>query len=422
VTNKAILVGVDYQNHTAEWTIEDSLNELEELAKTVSLQVIEKTVQTRDIPHYKYYIGPGKLESIKNVCQEMSVSIVIFDDELSPSQQKNLEKFLNVKVIDRTGLILDIFAMRAKTHEAQLQVELAQLEYLLPRLTRLWTHLSRLGGGIGTRGPGEKQLEVDKRRIYSRIKLLKDEIEKVKKQRDLHRKKRLKVPVLSAAIVGYTNAGKSTLMKLLTQADVLIENKLFATLDPTTRKFSLPIQGNMLITDTVGFIKKLPHQLVTSFRSTLEEVAYADIILHVIDVSHPNFLSFYETAKEILEDLKVTNKPQILVLNKIDKIENLEIIKEKIAKIENLNFVFISALQKANIEELLNKIDAEIKRFNKVILYRIPYDKMEIVNMLYEKGTVLSVDYKDYIEIEVDINTILGEKIMGLLGKEKIEI
>src|ERR1700752_1040789 len=283
---RALLIGLEKQG-VSKWDLHDSLDELRELANSAGAEVVDTVTQKLQKPTAPYYIGRGKAESIKESCQDQHVTSVIFDDELSPAQGRNLENLLARKVLDRTQLILDIFAQRARSREGRLQIELAQLQYLLPRLTRMWHHLSRQTGGIGTRGPGETQLEVDRRRVQDRIARLERELEGVRKVRSGQRqgRKRHQWPV--AAVVGYTNAGKSTLLNLMTGADVLAVDKLFATLDPTTRRLRLPTNQNVLLTDTVGFIRKLPHGLVEAFKATLEEVVQADLLVHVVDVSHP---------------------------------------------------------------------------------------------------------------------------------------
>jgi GTP-binding protein HflX len=411
--SKAFLVAIEYANESEAWTSADSLNELKELALTAKLEVVGSMIQKKDHPDEKYYLGIGKLTELQTIIKENQIEVLITDDELLPSQEKNLEKFLEIKVIDRTALILDIFAARAHTHEAQLQVELAQLNYLMPRLTRMWTHLSRLGGGIGTRGPGEKQLEVDKRRINERITHLKKELKKVTQSRKLHRDRRQDLPILTVCLVGYTNAGKSTLMNQLTKADVLVEDKLFATLDPTTRRLALPNNDTILITDTVGFIKKLPHQLVNAFHSTLEEVFFSDLLLHVVDVSHPKFPAFIETANNIMEELKVAGKSTILVLNKVDRVDYKTI--EPLIK-QNDDYIFISALKDISIDELLRRIMLKLKRFYSIFDYKISYNKQAVLDLLYKHSRIISLDYKeDFIQAKVEIHRILGEKIMGQL-------
>ncbi|PFG74946.1 GTPase HflX [Tepidiforma thermophila] len=314
--DRAILVAADVPG--ALLPADESLNELAELARTAGAEVVARFTQRLDHPNPATYIGSGKVQEIVEAIREHGANVVIFDDELSPSQQRNLEKALGVKVIDRTALILDIFATRAQTREGRLQVELAQHQYLLPRLAGQWSHLERMEGAIGTRGPGETQIETDRRLIRNRIAKIRRDLEEVRTQRELYRRRRARNNVPVVALVGYTNAGKSTLMRALSGADVLAEDKLFATLDPVTRRISLPSGEIVLLTDTVGFIQKLPTQLVAAFRATLEELEDADLLLHVVDISHPNAYQHVQTVESTLRDLGVDRKPQLLALNKVD--------------------------------------------------------------------------------------------------------
>jgi len=317
---RAYLVAVEPKSGRG-WSTQSSLDELAQLAGTAGAQVVGRTLQRLDRPNPATYIGKGKVEEIVALRQELPYDVVVFDDELSPSQQRTLEDALKVKVLDRTALILDIFAGRARTREGRLQVELAQHEYLLPRLAGQWSHLERLGGGIGTRGPGESQLETDRRLVRTRIARLRDQIEEVRRHRQLYRRRRAKQGVNVVALVGYTNAGKSTLMNTLSGAAVLAEDRLFATLDPVTRRVELPGGDYFLLTDTVGFIQKLPTQLVAAFRATLEELADADLLLHIVDITHPNAADQAETVEETLTELEVAEKPRLTLLNKIDLLE-----------------------------------------------------------------------------------------------------
>lgn len=298
--------------------MESSLDELAQLADTAGAKVIGKLTQQLPVPSKTHYLGKGKLEELLLLKDSTSYDVVIFDDELSPLQQRNLERFLQVKVIDRSALILDIFARRARTHEGQLQVELAQHQYLFPRLAGQWSHLERLGGGIGTRGPGELQLETDRRLIRQKIHRLKLQIEQVRKHRLLYRQQRRKSGIPIVALVGYTNSGKSTLLNALSQADVFVEDKLFATLDPTTRQLTLPDRNRVLVTDTVGFIRKLPLFIIAAFRATLEELDEASLLIHVVDLTSHNAPEQCQTVEEILTDLNLMDKPRITALNKID--------------------------------------------------------------------------------------------------------
>jgi GTP-binding protein HflX len=316
VADRAYLVAADLPKTLLP--AEESLRELSELAKTAGADVVGRSTQRLEHPNVATYVGSGKVDEVNQERKRLEANVVIFDDELSPSQQRNLEKALGVKVIDRTALILDIFATRAQTREGRLQVELAQMQYLLPRLAGQWSHLERMEGAIGTRGPGETQIETDRRLINARIAKLRRDLRQVSQQRELYRRRRARNNVPVVALVGYTNAGKSTLMRALSGADVLAEDKLFATLDPVTRRLALPSGENVLLTDTVGFIQKLPTQLVAAFRATLEELEEADLLLHVVDISHPNAFEHTQTVDSTLTELGVGEKPTLLALNKVD--------------------------------------------------------------------------------------------------------
>ncbi|MFC1991438.1 GTPase HflX [Chloroflexota bacterium] len=315
---RAFLVAVEASKRGDRRPAEDSLDELTRLADTAGAEVVGRLSQRLPVPSKTHYLGEGKLTELLSLKSEANYNVVIFDDELSPLQQRNLEDFLKVKVIDRVALILDIFARRAQTREGQLQVELAQHQYLYPRLAGQWSHLERLGGGIGTRGPGESQIETDRRLIQKKIHRLKLQIEQVRKQRLLYRQKRQKSGIPVVALVGYTNAGKSTLLNALSRAEVSVENKLFVTLDPTTRRLTLPDNNTVLMTDTVGFIRKLPPAIIKSFRATLEELSEASLLVHVVDFSSPDAAEQCQTVEDILADLDLTDKPRITALNKID--------------------------------------------------------------------------------------------------------
>jgi GTP-binding protein HflX len=363
---KAFLIGVDSKATADGWSIESSLEELSYLAKTAGAKVVGRLSQKLGKPSSTHYLGKGKLEELIKLRKHCPYNIVIFNDELSPRQQRNLEEVLGVKVIDRTALILDIFAKRAHTHEGQLQVELAQHQYLLPRLAGQWSHLERLGGGIGTRGPGESQLETDRRLIRRRIQRLQSQIEAIRRHRALYRQKRRRSQIPVVALVGYTNAGKSTLLNALSQADVLVEDKLFSTLDPVTRRLSLPNGLQFLLTDTVGFIHKLPPHIVAAFRATLEELTEADLLLHVVDITHHDAAEQFQTVEEILSDLNLAEKPQITVLNKMDLAGNKEEIdnlaQNTLVKPPDDNTIVISALKGWGLDILLNKINTYLRR------------------------------------------------------------
>ena len=386
---KALLVGLEKQG---KWAIVDSLKELAQLAETAGAEVLGMTWQKRDRPDSALFIGRGKVQEISLLRQEKNANLIIFDDELSPAQQRNLEKALGVKVLDRTALILDIFAQRARSHEGKLQVELAQLRYNLPRLGGQGLVLSRLGGGIGTRGPGETKLEVDRRRIRDRVSDITRQIENIKNQRNLHRKRRENTRIPTIALVGYTNAGKSTLLNTLTASEVLAEDKLFATLDPTTRNIVLPNGQQALLTDTVGFIQKLPHQLIAAFRATLEEVVQADILLHVVDASHLQYQEQSHAVFQVLHELNADTKQLITIFNKVDKIEDQGIVN-MLLKTENS--VMVSALHGNGIKELLLLIEKFIKQQTIDMHLLIPYNDSGIIAKLYDISNVHSTEYRE---------------------------
>ena len=387
-TERALLVGVDRQG---EWEVGDSLSELAQLAETAGAVVVGSVWQKRSRADAAYFIGRGKVQEISLIRQEREANIVIFDDELSPAQQRNLEQGLGSKVIDRSALILDIFAQRARSHEGKLQVELAQLKYNLPRLGGQGLVLSRLGGGIGTRGPGETKLEVDRRRIRARINDIEKEIENLKKHRALHRERRQAARIPTTALVGYTNAGKSTLLNRLTEAGVLAEDKLFATLDPTTRRTKLPGGREILLTDTVGFIQKLPHQFIAAFRGTLEEVIHADLLLHVVDASHPQYEKHIQAVYQVLKELEADTKQVITVYNKIDKVDSSYLVERML---RDAGTIAISAADGTNIDKLLTLIEDSLLASTIDATLLIPYEESGFVNKLYEFATVNSVAYQ----------------------------
>ena len=364
---KAILIGI-INSVQSETIVNDYLNELSFLTETAGGHVSKRFIQRVDKPNPKTFIGSGKIIEIQNYCIKNDIGSVIFDDELSPTQQLNLEKILRSKIIDRTGLILDIFAQRAKTSYAKNQVELAQYQYLMPRLKGLWTHLERQKGGIGMRGPGETEIETDRRIVRDKISLLKKRLSSIDKQMSVQRGNR--GSLVRVALVGYTNVGKSTLMNLITKSDVFAENKLFATLDTTVRKMVI---GNLpfLLTDTVGFIRKLPTQLVESFKSTLNEITESDLLLHIVDISHPNYEEHIDSVNEILGQIDSIDKPSILVFNKIDRLEDDSFLKSNKLK----SRVYISAEKKTNINELKEKIYKYVRNIH---VKRFPYN-----NFLY---------------------------------------
>ena len=391
---RAILVGVA-RPYTDRWEVEDHLDELAFLADTAGATVVEKVMQERKQIDPTYFVGRGKVEALAEMVDEHSADMVIFDDDLSPAQARNVEKILKKKIIDRSGLILDIFARRAKTREARTQVELAQLRYLLPRLTRQWTHLSRQVGGIGTRGPGETQLEVDRRLIRKRIGVLEAELIKIEKQRNLRRKHR--GDQFKAALVGYTNVGKSTLINALTEADVFVEDRLFATLDATVRALRMKDSEPVLLIDTVGFIRKLPHHLVASFKSTLEEARDADLLLHVIDISHPHFEEQISTVNKVIAEMELQDKEVMYVFNKIDRIDNQGMVQAMREKFQPALFVsaarglFLKALQEALFEKAHAKeenLQLVLDAGDGAAVARV-HELAEVLSKHYEDGRVV---------------------------------
>jgi GTP-binding protein HflX len=389
---RAVLVGLE-QAGVSKWELRDSLEELAELANSAGAEVVETVTQKLQKPTAPYYIGKGKAESIKESFQDRQVTSVIFDDELSPAQGRNLETLLARKVIDRTQLILDIFAQRARSREGRLQIELAQLQYLLPRLTRMWDHLSRQTGGIGTRGPGETQLEVDRRRVQERIGRLERELESVRKTRAVQRqgRKRHQWPV--AAVVGYTNAGKSTLLNLLTGADVVAADKLFATLDPTTRSFVLPNKQRVLLTDTVGFLRKLPHTLIESFKATLEEVSEADLLIHIVDLSHPRVDEQMEAVDGVIKELDAFGKQTLIVFNKIDKMADRELAESYLKRFPGN--VAISARTGEGVDKLVQALQEALSSWRLRSRFRIPTHETALIAEIHRVGHVLELKYED---------------------------
>ena len=390
---RTILVGMEYGGmlSTLGWTVEDSLEELKQLADTAGAQVVAKFLQKRPKPDPAFFIGRGKVQELALYVQQENIDLCIFDDELTPAQQRNIEQAMGIRVLDRTALILDIFAQRAHTNEGKLQVELAQLQYTLPRIMGKGLSLSRLGGGIGTRGPGETKLEVDRRRIRDRIAYIKECISKVKSVRTLHRAGRTKASVPTVSLVGYTNAGKSTLLNVLTNSDIYAKDQLFATLDPTTRQLDLPDKQQAILTDTVGFIQRLPHQLVAAFQSTLEEVVESDVLLHVIDVSHELYKEQSNAVYKVLEQIGAKDKTIITVYNKIDKLPEDSALPERLAKEENS--ICISAKKNLNLDNLLALIAENLKLQSIEADFLIPYSDTAVVSKLHEAGTVLEQEY-----------------------------
>lgn len=409
---RAILVAVNTRDLSNE-IVDEHLAELEELAVTAGAETIMKIVQQRAGIDSAYYIGKGKAEELKQLIEMNDINIVIFDDDLSPMQVRNLEKLLDRKIVDRSGLILDIFASRAKSKEAKTQVELAQLQYMLPRLTRAWTHLSKQFGGIGTKGPGETQIETDRRMIRTRISLLKDKLEKIEAQRITQSQGRK--DLIKVSLVGYTNAGKSTLFNLLTKSDVFAEDKLFATLDSTTRILDLAKNQKILLSDTVGFIRKLPAHLIASFKSTLNEVRDADIILHVIDFSHPYYFDHIEVVDETLKNLGCEGKTQLKVFNKIDVVED----KSKIDLVRNKyeNSIIISAQRGINISNLIEKIIYITEESFVKEEVNLEINNSKAAAAIYSMAEVLHTTYDEkLIHITYRTNKENSEKIKKMIN------
>lgn len=404
---KAILVGVESQGDDPEQATY-SLEELARLVDTAGAEVLSQLTQKRSRPDAATFLGSGKAEEVAELCRSLEADLVIFDRELSPRQGRNLETITGVRVIDRTQLILDIFARRARTSEGKVQVELAQLNYLLPRLIGKRVELSRLGGGIGTRGPGETKLEVDRRRIRQRITDLKEELENIKKHRDLLRRGRQEAPIPLVSLVGYTNAGKSTILRMLTGADVLVEDKLFATLDPTTRRVVLPNNEAVLLTDTVGFIQRLPHHLVAAFRATLEEVVEADLLLHVVDASHPNSRGQIEAVNQVLESLGAAAKPVLMVYNKIDLLDQAELPRTA----NGPPAVMISALNGHGAADLLSAIDRLLAARRARTTFFIPYEKSRLLSLIHENGRVIREEHGAAgVTVEAEIETVWAKRV-----------
>ena len=387
--------------HGSTWEITDSLEELARLVESVDAQVVGAVTQRLNSPVSGTYVGSGKVEEIKALKETLEYDMVVANDELSPAQLRNLERLLDTKVIDRTAIILDVFARRAQTHEGRLQVELAQLEYRLPRLTRMWTHLSRQAvGGVGVRGPGETQLESDRREAQKRISFIKEQLNEVHRHRELHRGHRRQSETPIVALVGYTNAGKSTLLNALSGADVYAEDQLFATLDPTTRRIELNDGRTVLLTDTVGFINKLPTFLIAAFRATLEEIHEATVLVHVLDVTHPNAREHMATVTEVLEDLGADDKPVIVALNKVDRagFAGVPSLDELMERLEIAGpSVATSAQQGIGFDALRDAIATAIDEEQGVrtVQVRIPYDRAELVERFYRAASVDSVEHDE---------------------------
>jgi len=402
---RGFLVGVELKREKSIWRAEDSLAELAQLARTAGIEVVGSTIQRLDHPRPATLIGKGKVEELKALKGELKPDVIIFDEELSPRQQRNLEEELDLKIVDRTALILDIFAKHARTHEGRLQVELAQYEYRLPRLTRLWTHLARqVGGtaargrpgGVGVRGPGETQLETDRREIGRRIGHLRQQLGEVRTHRRLYRRRRRRAAMPVVAIVGYTNAGKSTLLNALAGSHILVEDKLFATLDPTTRRVPLPNGRVALFTDTVGFIQKLPTQLVAAFQATLEEIAEADLLLHILDITHPHVQEQNLAVEETLRQIGAHDRPLVTALNKIDLLpssENSPLLAEIARRYPNC--VPISALEGTGLDLLLRRVEEALEEELIPLRVLLPHGENNLLGLFHQRGLVKLEKYTE---------------------------
>jgi len=406
---RAILIGAKLQTGTLN-EVKESVQELRQLAETAHIEVLCEHIQSLPKPSPTFFIGKGKVEELKSLISEMEADSVAFDVSLSPAQTRNLEKYLDTVIIDRTGLILEIFAQRARTTEAKLQVDIARHQYALPRLTRMWTHLSRQatgGGGASSsgsgraggavRGVGETQLQIDRKLIRGRIAKKSSTLAAIERRRQQQRKHRSEM--VNASLVGYTNAGKSTLFNRLTQSSVLTEHKLFATLDPTTRVLQLPTNHRLLLTDTVGFINKLPHELVASFKATLEEVAEADLLLHVVDASHPNLHQHVEVVNDVLQDLDADTVPAILLFNKCDLIDDHQL---KLLQTEYTNSMFVSAIEGQGLDQLLNNLSDHLSRQDIRLQIELSYQDQKALDFVYKNGQVFETDYRtEGVAVEV---------------------
>jgi GTP-binding protein HflX len=404
MVERAVLVGA-YCGTASESEAASLLDELAELVNTLGIPIVGRQLVHHREPHARYLMGSGKAEEVADIAKTAQADVIIFDNELTPSQQRNWEKLTGFLVIDRQEVILDIFAKRAQTMEARLQVDLARMEHSLPRLVRAWSHLGKQGGVIGSKGEGESQLEQDKRKIRGQIDRLKSELEAVKRRRATQRKDRKRAPVPNAAIVGYTNAGKSSLLRALTGAEVLVEDKLFATLDTTTRKIALPNKQPLLLTDTVGFVRKLPHGLVEAFNATLEEAVMSDFLIHVLDVSQAEVMDFYETTRSVLHELGADSRRTLIVFNKIDNVADSSVISEMRSRFPEA--VFISVKTGAGLEELVSRIGEFVADDLLTWELQIPQSRADLIARLHREA---DIRHSEYVENDVRLRVRLTPK------------
>jgi len=416
MVERALLVGA-YTETGEKEDAEDLLNELGELVRTLGVPVVEKLLVFNREPQARLFVGSGKAQEVCDRAKELGCDVIIWDNELTPAQQRNWENLAGMTVIDRQEIILDIFASRAQTREAKIQVDLARMSYSLPRLTRAWSHLGKQGGGIGSKGEGESQLEQDKRKIRGQMDRLKRDLVEVRRNRANQRKDRKRAPVPNVAIVGYTNAGKSSLLRRLTGAEVLVEDALFATLDTTTRKIDLPNKQPLLLTDTVGFIRKLPHQLIESFNATLEEAVMADFLVHLLDASHPRVLEFYDTTMKVLTELGADAKKTITVFNKIDRVEDP--LVRTMLRNSHPEALFISVHSGEGLQELVEQLAGLVADGSGEFEIRLPHERADLLARLHREGVVHRIEYADdVIRISATVPERLQETMAPFLQSE----
>lgn len=415
IVERALLVGA-YVDPADKADAQDLLDELGELVRTLGIPIVDRMLVHMRETQARFLLGSGKAQEICDHLKAKNCDVIIFDNQLTPAQQRNWEDLSKVTVIDRAEIILDIFGMRAQTREARIQVDLARMAYSMPRLTRAWGHLGKQGGGIGAKGEGESQLEQDRRKIRGQIDRLKKELVNVRQSRAIQRKDRKRAPVPNAAIVGYTNAGKSSLLRKLTGADVLVENKLFATLDTTTRKIALPNKQPLLLTDTVGFVRKLPHELVESFNATLEEAALSDFLIHVLDASHPRVMEFYNTTMKVLADLGADTKKTLVVFNKMDKVEDPA--TRAVLRRHFPEAVFISVHDGEGIDALVHRISDFVSAGIGLVDLRLPIDRADLLARLHREGAVQQIDYEEaFVRVRATVSDRIAQELAAFKVK-----